>query len=273
MNRAVFLAAILLCTSRAVAVCDIPLYGIRAHSVPRRVYRPAPVQRTIYRTVIRKPALPPQIRLAPTQRLRSTERTVQAESPLGQIGSQPNNLDNSLPPANTTPNTVRQPTVQQPVATESAPSAPTQGNQPPQQPQVTDSKPAPQSETPRKSALAMLAGRAAPSQRPVEKKAPEVSAAPSQPVAQHIGAWTVTLPNNSQVVLTLDKAGSFTWVATKDGKASQFDGTFSVADGTLTLSRSSDNQKLIGKLTISDQGFNFKLNGAKDNGLNFTRQS
>ena len=40
--------------------------------------------------------------------------------------------------------------------------------------------------------------------------------------------------------------------------------------GKLTLTRS-DNQSLAGDLTNMANGFNFKLNGAKDSGLNFAR--
>ena len=69
--------------------------------------------------------------------------------------------------------------------------------------------------------------------------------------------------------LNLNNDGQFSWVAQNNGKTSQFGGRFTLENGTLTLARSSDNQKLAGKMTLSASGFNFLLNGAKDGGLNF----
>jgi hypothetical protein len=40
--------------------------------------------------------------------------------------------------------------------------------------------------------------------------------------------------------------------------------------GKLTLTRG-DNQSLAGDMTVSSNGFNFKLDGANDTGLNFAR--
>jgi len=85
------------------------------------------------------------------------------------------------------------------------------------------------------------------------------------------GNFTATLGNNATITLSLGDNGTFRWSAVNNGKSSDFEGTFSFNNGLLTLQRSSDSQKLEGTLTTNGQGFNFKLNGAKDNGLNFVR--
>lgn len=95
---------------------------------------------------------------------------------------------------------------------------------------------------------------------------------PEQPAAGHVGNWTASLPNNTTVQLSLQADGTFAWNATSNGKSSEFRGTFRLQNETLTLVRSSDNQQLVGTFTPSaNGGFNFKLNGAKDSGLDFTR--
>ena len=95
----------------------------------------------------------------------------------------------------------------------------------------------------------------------------------AQPKPRHVGTWQAKTPNNAVVTLTLNADGSFSWLADNNSKISRFDGNFTVADGKLTLSRSSDNQKLAGQFVLSDNSFNFRLDGAKDTGLDFSRQS
>ena len=86
------------------------------------------------------------------------------------------------------------------------------------------------------------------------------------------GTWTATLTNGSTVQLQLGSNGTFRWVANSGGKVSSFDGSFTLAGGRLTLIRSSDKQQLGGVWTPqTNGGANFKLAGAKDNGLNFIR--
>lgn len=94
----------------------------------------------------------------------------------------------------------------------------------------------------------------------------------SAPLANHVGQWKATIPNNATVQLTLNADGSFAWVAINGDKSSSFEGSYTIAGGALTLVRSSDNQKLAGQLTPTKEGgLNFKLNGTKDAGLNFFR--
>ena len=56
-----------------------------------------------------------------------------------------------------------------------------------------------------------------------------------------------------------------------DGKQSTFSGTFNLNGQSLTLVRS-DSQKLTGNLlSANTNGFTYKLEGVKDNGLQFAR--
>lgn len=107
--------------------------------------------------------------------------------------------------------------------------------------------------------------------QPVEESQP-VEQSQQSPSSGHVGQWKANLANGTTVELTLQADGSFVWVANSSGKTSSFQGSYTIAGGALTLVRSSDNQKLAGSLTsLSNGGMNFKLNGAKDNGLNFSR--
>ena len=71
----------------------------------------------------------------------------------------------------------------------------------------------------------------------------------------------------------LQADGSFNWTAVnKDGQSSSFQGTYSMDNGSLSLSRSTDGQKLSGSLTSSSaNNFNFKLSDAQSSSLDFVR--
>jgi hypothetical protein len=118
------------------------------------------------------------------------------------------------------------------------------------------------------SALQALAGMAG-SQTPAGGS--DVPTAP-QP-ANHVGTWAARLANGASVQLELQANGQFSWTArNKSGQTSTFQGSYSVANGTLTLTRTNDNQQLVGAFNASSQNaFNFKLTGAKDAGLSFVR--
>lgn len=130
-------------------------------------------------------------------------------------------------------------------------------------------------------ALGGFAGDETPAQPAQQQaQAPSFQAQPAtqaQPTAGQVdlsgrvGNWSATLPNGATIQLSLQADGSFTWVATSSGKSSSFAGTYSFEQNSLSLVRSTDSQKLAGAITSAANGFNFKLNGAKDAGLNFTR--
>ena len=101
---------------------------------------------------------------------------------------------------------------------------------------------------------------------------PQFAPATAAASTGNAGTWTATLANGSTVQLQLASNGTFRWVANSQGKVSSFDGSFTLAGGQLTLIRSSDNQQLAGVWAPqTNGGANFKLAGAKDNGLNFIR--
>lgn len=95
--------------------------------------------------------------------------------------------------------------------------------------------------------------------------------APSTTFEGHVGTWNVQLPGNQSVELTLNNDRSFTWTATKQGKASSFTGQYRLESGRLTLVRSTDLQQMAGSWTGQDANFTFKLDGATNSGLTFTR--
>ncbi|TWT78929.1 hypothetical protein CA13_03260 [Planctomycetes bacterium CA13] len=129
------------------------------------------------------------------------------------------------------------------------------------------------------SALQMLASLNAPATENAATTAsqiPEFTAAASptstsQPVASHVGSWKVSLPGNQSVDLKLNNDGSFAWTATKEGKSSSFSGQFRLENGQLTLVRSNDLQQMTGTWTGSENSFTFKLDGATNGGLSFSR--
>ena len=100
---------------------------------------------------------------------------------------------------------------------------------------------------------------------------PVDSPAPQPQAFNGVGNWSATLSNGATVQLDMRNDGSFTWTANKSGKQSTFSGTFSLNGQSLTLTRS-DSQKLSGNLLSPNaNGFTFKLDGVKDNGLQFSR--
>jgi len=85
-----------------------------------------------------------------------------------------------------------------------------------------------------------------------------VSAAPQ---AAPTGEFSATISNGSTIRLSLRADGSFVWLANKAGKPSNFQGTFSVNGGSLTLLRGSDKQKLEGSFALTANGFKLRLAG------------
>ncbi len=95
----------------------------------------------------------------------------------------------------------------------------------------------------------------------------------AQPAANGlpVGEWTAKVSGDVNVRLSLNANGSFTWTAVNKGQPTAFSGNYAVQNGTMTLTRSNDNQKLDGAFTPGQNGFNFRLKSAKDAGLNFVR--
>jgi hypothetical protein len=99
--------------------------------------------------------------------------------------------------------------------------------------------------------------------------APQVGG-PAPQAANPVGQFTASLPNGATVRLELNPNGSFRWTAVANGKNSNFEGTFTLENGSLQLIRG-DNQKLEGTITQTEGGFNLRLSGQEDSGLNFVR--
>jgi hypothetical protein len=160
--------------------------------------------------------------------------------------------------------------VQQPGSQPAAPAAPQAAaptapqTAPTSQPQA----PASTGNDAQMTALQALAGMSGGSQSAQAPPAPARAQTPG--IA---GNWTARLSNGAVVQLTLQANGSFNWSATnKAGQVSTFQGSYTAAAGSLTLIRSDNNGKLDGIMTQNgSNAFNFKLAGAKDNGLDFVR--
>ena len=112
--------------------------------------------------------------------------------------------------------------------------------------------------------------QAQPQQPQAQPQQPQASTQPAQPTSGRVGSWVAQLGNQATVRLELRADGSFTWTATRNGKTSTFSGNYNLSGNAMTLTRN-DNQSLAGTLTDSNNGFNFKLNGANDSGLTFAR--
>lgn len=102
------------------------------------------------------------------------------------------------------------------------------------------------------------------------EQAQPVAAAVS-PAVLPVGQFVATMSSGTTVRLSVGADGAFTWTATANGKDSMFQGTFSIQNGSFTLARSNDNQKLEGGFTPTANGFSLKLSGQTDAGLNFVR--
>lgn len=128
------------------------------------------------------------------------------------------------------------------------------------------------------SALQLLASisdgqqQAGNSDSSTESQIPQFSPASPAPAAGHVGKWSVQLPGNQTVELVLNADGSFQWTATKNGNSSRFQGQYRLESNRLTLVRSNDLQQMAGSWTGIGANFTFKLDGASNGGLNFTRQ-
>ena len=87
----------------------------------------------------------------------------------------------------------------------------------------------------------------------------------------HIGVWKVDISDNQSVKLTLNADDTFVWTATKQGKASTFNGEYRLKDGLLKLVRKGDLQQMSGTWKGKDSQFIFQLQGSSTAGLGFIR--
>ncbi|QDV74757.1 hypothetical protein [Botrimarina mediterranea] len=150
----------------------------------------------------------------------------------------------------------QQPIAQQPQQQQAAPQAAAPQQQP--TPQAA-SQPSLDASGSALDALAAFGG--APAAQGVSSQSPSF-----------VGSWTANVNGTNRVQLQLDANGGFNWVANSNGKVSSFGGSYTLANGQLTLIRSSDNQQLAGTLIPeSAGGFRFKLASSTGDGLLFVR--
>ena len=119
------------------------------------------------------------------------------------------------------------------------------------------------------SALQALGGFAPPDEVAAQA-ATDPQAAPQMSLA---GVWTAQLANGSRVQLSLQADGNFSWTAVnKDGQSSVFQGTYAMQNGSMSLTRGNDGQKLDGTLTLTSANtFRFQLTAAQSASLDFVR--
>jgi hypothetical protein len=119
------------------------------------------------------------------------------------------------------------------------------------------------------SALQALGGFAPPD-AVAAQAATDSQSAPQMSLA---GVWTAQLANGSRVQLSLQADGNFSWTAVnKDGQSSVFQGTYAMQNGSMSLTRGNDGQKLDGTLTLTSANtFSFQLTAAQSASLDFVR--
>ncbi len=98
----------------------------------------------------------------------------------------------------------------------------------------------------------------------------EPAAPPSIDATKIVGKWNAKRPDGSTFMLNLTSDAKFTWTFEKSGKKQEFGGRYSV-DGAILVLERADGAQMPGLITMSQNGFNFKLYGgpADDKGLDF----
>jgi hypothetical protein len=99
-------------------------------------------------------------------------------------------------------------------------------------------------------------------------------AAPSNGPAPVItGSWTASPAPGVTIKATLQPDKHFTWTFTEGGQTTNFTGTYTQQGDDLVLTRDQDGQKMDGTVTMSDNGFRFRLKNTDPNdvGLQFTK--
>ncbi|MCC9644190.1 hypothetical protein LOC71_18060 [Rhodopirellula sp. JC740] len=248
-----------------------PTYRSAPVGVPATSIAPQTVQGQFAPQAVSQPVAQPQTFAAQTPQQRVAQPQVSASQPVAAQSQQVATQRQAAPQQAVSQQPVSQPVAAQPAATQAAANQPAATNP---------------AASAKDSALAMLASinqrtaqpaQATPvAQTPANTQIPSFGSATSassvQPAAQpHVGSWSVTLPGNQSVALKLNSDGSFVWAASKDGSTSQFSGQYVLNNGSLTLVRSNDLQKMVGTWTATQSGFVFQVGGGTNGGLNFTR--
>ena len=109
-----------------------------------------------------------------------------------------------------------------------------------------------------------------PSDTPVQAKKPAID-----PTGAFTGTWKTSQPDGTAVTLKLLPGGKFEWKASKGGRSTTLEGTFTVVKDQLKLTSSRGGQVLEGRLSSQTKdAFQWKLKwqDADEPGLTFKRQ-
>jgi tetratricopeptide (TPR) repeat protein len=111
-----------------------------------------------------------------------------------------------------------------------------------------------------------------PTPEPPDDEATAEEPVPPEPIvaAKVVGNWTAKRPNGPTFSLNLTKDSKFNWSYEYGGKKEEFGGKYSVQGAILVLERA-DGAQMPGLVTLTANGFNFKLYGGPpdDPGLDF----
>ncbi|WP_339910336.1 tetratricopeptide repeat protein [Symmachiella dynata] len=104
-----------------------------------------------------------------------------------------------------------------------------------------------------------------PVQQPQEAKLPEP--------AKIVGEFRASPAEGIEFKFVLNADKTFVWTFQSKDETSSFEGTYTVSGNELTLVRKKDGDKLIGIMTPTEKGFDFKIQGGdpQDPGLKFTK--
>jgi len=104
-----------------------------------------------------------------------------------------------------------------------------------------------------------------PVQQPQEAKLPEQ--------AKIVGEFRASPAEGIEFQFVLNADKTFVWTFQSKDETSSFEGTYTVSGNELTLVRKKDGDKLVGIMTPTEKGFDFKIQGGdpQDPGLKFTK--
>ncbi|TWU13255.1 hypothetical protein CA54_20880 [Symmachiella macrocystis] len=104
-----------------------------------------------------------------------------------------------------------------------------------------------------------------PVQQPKEAKLPEQ--------AKIVGEFRASPAEGVEFQFVLNADKTFVWTFKSKDETSSFEGTYTVSGNEMTLVRKKDGDKLVGIMTPTEKGFDFKIQGGdpKDPGLKFTK--
>lgn len=118
------------------------------------------------------------------------------------------------------------------------------------------------------------AGDQAPAIQPGSQTAAQaVDDGPPVEKSKIVGAWKASRGSSVSIELTLNSDENFTWKVNQGGRTNVIEGSWSIEGNLLLLQQKSDGNTMMGKVTLGNGGFNFKLlqTGPGDPGLDFAK--